>query len=826
MLALLFAALAADPPVPAPDSGASGVADGFAVLPALDELRPGLPGTVWVAVLDGSVRPPVVEASGGTVRFGLEGATDGVWPLVVTPDVDAGSVELRVSATGKSTRVSLDVGWPQPGDLDVPARVEALVQDEAPVVIAITGANMPPPELLQVVVGEGVVESVRAVEGGLEVVIRPGDSPFPRLIPFGVRDERTDSRPTWGAVRMRAKPRIPLDAEPGATLRLDVGGRAYGPFEVGADGHVNARVDQYPGETVATALLTDDLGNRTTSTIPLASENKPSLVAIPGDRSSGTGRPRLVYLRAVDGDGRAWRGESPTCRSPAVGALAVLRINAGLYAVPVEGRFSDGLVDVRLECRLGSESAASVRLGPAPGIASRLLLQVWPTELSTDLPLAEVRAAVEDAQGQRLDPSSIEIVAEHGAIERTAGSRETGEAEYRGEKAVELGRDRIVARYSPEASTGVVTRLDLGWDRTGAGFVAFVRAMDPEGRPVRGAEVLVELGGDAPVAAITGTNGWGEARAEFVPAGPLVLVARSGVREARALVLPGTRGSLSPGAALLETTREVTLSPGRVAGISVNVDPPILRTGRASVAWVSVQLEDRAGNPITEENIQLDVSEGTVGPLIARPDGTWVAEYVPEESDRPREVTITAKTESLRSTARLTLEPRLGRLSLGPQIGWSSNFGSISSPMVGLDVDLRTRFLAESVLLRASFFGYGMTARTTTGLGDDAQLTGAVFPGSLALLLRQDRGGVSFWGGAGGIVGLHTVTTRFGSRIVSRGSRAVSGATVLGGAGYRLGVGDVVAEARWSWIPGPGGEVGFTGNIGGLSVGLGFRLVY
>ena len=93
-------------------------------------------------------------------------------------------------------------------------------------------------------------------------------------------------------------------------------------------------------------------------------------------------------------------------------------------------------------------------------------------------------------------------------------------------------------------------------------------------------------------------------------------------------------------------------------------------------------------------------------------------------------------------------------------------------------------------------------------------------------LLRQDRGGFSVYGGAGGIVGLHTVTTRFGSQVVSRGNKAVSGGAVLGGAGYRLGLGDVVAEARWSWIPGPGGELGFTGNLGGLAAGLGFRLVY
>ncbi|MCB9678423.1 MAG: hypothetical protein H6737_25205 [Alphaproteobacteria bacterium] len=808
MLALLLCAFAAD----------------FAVLSAEEELRPGLPGTVWVAVLDGSVRPPAVEIVGGTVRFGLEGARDGVWPLVVTPEVEAEHVELKLSAGGRSSTVALDVGWPQPGDLDVPARVEAVVQGEV-VRIPVTGANMPPPELLQVVVAEGAVVGVEAVEGGLEILVETGDSPFPRLIPFGVRDARTDARPSWGAIRLRAKPRIPLDAEPGAKLRLEVGGRTYGPFEAGRDGRIVARVDQYPGENLANAIFIDDLGNQTVSTIPLATESKPSLVAIPGERASLQGRPRLVYLRATDGEGHAWRDEAPTCRSPAVGSLDVLRINAGLYAVPVEGRFSGDLVDVRLECRLGAEASASLRLGPPEGVATRLLLQVWPTDLSTDLPVAEVRAAVEDARGQRLDPSAIVLRADHGAIERSPGSAETGEAEYRGESAVDVGRDTIHARYEPASSLGPVARLDIGWDRTGAGFLVYARALDAVGAPVRDAVVRFDLDGEAREAK-TNLDGWAAIREDFVEPGPLVVNARTGVRKARALVLPGTRGPVALGAPLLETARDLTLSPGRVAGISVLVDPPILRTGRASVAWVSVQLEDRAGNPLTEEDVQLEVSEGSVGPLIARPDGTWVAEYVPEESDRPREVTITAKTESLRSTARLTLEPRLGRLSLGPQVGWISNFGSVSSPVVTMDADLRTRLLAESVLVRASVSGYRLSANAETGLGDDAQLVGGVFPLSLAVLLRQDRGGVSFWGGAGGSLGLHTVTTRFGNRIVSRGNRVVSGGTLIAGAGYRLGLGDLVAELRWSSLPGPGGEVGFTGNLGGLAIGVGFRLVY
>jgi len=801
----------------------------FVVLPEPEVLRPGLPAVVWVAVLDESHRgPPVVDIEGGAFRFGSEGSRDGVWPLVVTPHGGVETLELAIRAGTQSTRVALEVGWPNPGQLDVPARVEAVVQDPEPIRIRVTGPNIPPPELLQVVVGEGTVQGVEVVEGGLELAILPGDSPFPRRIPFGIRDSRGDSRPSWGTIRLRARPRIPLQAEPGATLQLEVGGRQYGPFESDSNGKIIARVDQYPGETVANAVLIDDLGNRTASAIPLASQDKAMLVAISGDRARAQGAPRLVYLRAVDGDGRAWRGAAPSCRSAAVGSLAVIPITQGLYAVPIQGRFSQQLVDVRLECRLGAEAGASIRVGPRPGVASRLLLQVWPTELSTDLPLAEVRVAVEDARGQRLDSADVEIYADHGVVD----VREPGQAEYRGDRAVEVGRDEIHARYSPPASTGPVHRLEVGWDRTAAGLTAYARAVDAVGAPVRDAQVGFSFAppgqgtGEPSVVTATSESGWAESAAQFVEPGPILLRATSGAVVARALVLPGTRGSVAPGDALLESTQQITLSPGRVAGISVNVDPPILRTGRASVAWVSVQLEDLAGNPVADESVHLEVSEGTVGPLITRPDGSWVAEYVPTDSDRPREVTITAKTDALRSTARLTLEPQLGRISVGPQVGWISNFGTVSSPVVGLDVDLRTRLLAESVLVRASVQGYGLASTTPTGLGEDARIIGGVYPVTLAAMLRQDRGGVSFYGGAGGTIALHTVTTRFGNRVVSRGNRAVTGGVALGGVGYRLGLGDLVAEARWTWLPGPGGEVGFTGNIGGLAAGLSFRVVY
>ena len=122
--------------------------------------------------------------------------------------------------------------------------------------------------------------------------------------------------------------------------------------------------------------------------------------------------------------------------------------------------------------------------------------------------------------------------------------------------------------------------------------------------------------------------------------------------------------------------------------------------------------------------------------------------------------------------------------------------------------------------------GYGLSGKAETGIGEEASINSTVIPGMLALLLRQDRGGFGFWGGAGGLLGVQTIRGRFGQDVVSQGVRTVSGGGLIGGAGYRLGAGDLVTEIRWTWLPGTGGDLGFTGNLGGLSAGFGYRFVY
>lgn len=795
------------------------------VVPASEPLVPRVPTVVYVHVSHGGLaaaEPPAVRATGGSVRATTRDTAAGVWPILVTPEAGVETVTLQVTGFGRTQETELEVGVETESDFGLPDRIEGVAQGR-PVSFLLSG-QPPPLEDLELVVAEGELVAQQTAEG-IQLTFTSEASPFPRLVPFTVRDARSERAPLQGTVRLRSRPRIPVEAEPGASLTIQVGSRSYGPFKADSEGFIEARIDQYPGERTAKATLSDDLGNTTQSTIPLSGAEHPVLLATPGRRTHPAALPGAVYLRATHSSGKTME-ETPVCRTPALGILDLVPVTPGLYLLPIEGRFRQAQAVVRIDCRLG-DVVEPIRLGPQEEAAARLSLQVWPTELSTDFPVAEVRVALEDANGNRLPIDDVVVQADRGET-RMRPDGETLIGEYRGESAVDAGRDRIVARYEPAAVRRSVSALGLTWEQIPSSGLAQVkvRARDARGRPVREARVTIGAGSES-VDRVTDAEGWavGELR---VPAGsgPLVLSARSDRVSVRELVTRGSARATIVGGHELVAEKKLNLAPGRVAGIEVRLDPPILNTGRNAVAYITVRLEDQAGQPVLDEPLEIAASEGTVGEPLARADGSWVAEYRPDRGDRAREVEITAASRSVRSSARLPLEPRLGRITVGPTVGWITNFGAVSSPALGFDADFRLRLLGGSVMVRVGAMGYGVSGTATTGFGEEASLTGTVVPGLAAVLLRQDRGGFGFWGGAGGILGFHTVRARFGQQVVSEGMRSIGGASLIGGAGYRLGPGDLLSELRWSWIPGSGGELGFTGNLGGLSAGLGYRLVY
>jgi hypothetical protein len=482
--------------------------------------------------------------------------------------------------------------------------------------------------------------------------------------------------------------------------------------------------------------------------------------------------------------------------------------------------------DVRVVCTLDATTAAA-RLAVPSGVAATLDLRVWPDDLRADFPIAEVRYALEDLRGERLPVDQVELAADlgHVAVEMHEGF--VGRGEYDGKNAVSEGTDTVRATWRAPRGEGQVEELQLAWVPEAPTRVRLsTRAVDRLRRPLPGVVVDLALG-ESHAQATTGADGWASVSLSRPAKGLAVLRASTAFRSVQAVLPPGDPGTAAPGAPDLEAVQNVVLLPGRIAGISVDVEPELLRAGPGAVAWVTVKLADGAGQPVTDEPIELEATEGEIGDLQGRPDGSFVAEYTPLPSERQREVVITARTETLYSSARLQLEPKVVRISVGPWFGATTSLGTVR-PIGGIDLDVRTRtrFAGEGLMLRFGVAG--------TWFHEDVDVVrqtqdwaNTLVPITAGVLFRDDRGPIGLWAGGGleGIVHQLSVTSGSGEDIAD-GVRMHFGPIAFAGASRRALGGEIMLTLRGSWVPVEQPEVGFDGNLGGLAVGAGYRLVY
>ncbi len=780
-------------------------------------LQPGR--AAWVELADDApgAAPREVVVRGGALRTWVA-VRPGVWRAVLVPSVGASAVEL---AMGGST-VQFPLTLPPRSALSLPEQVDGSVGAER-VDVPVTGFGGGV-EDLQVDLSEGSAQVERAADG-LVIRVTPDPLVHPRWILVAARDRRSGASPVVSRIRLRSRPRIPLRVEPGVSLQLEVGGRAYGPFVADASGAIDGRVDQFPGESAALAVFTDVLGNVTRTEIPLVVETESTLVAAAGEALLPGRPPPLFHLAAVTPVG-APAGAPPTCLAP-FGQLPLREDGPGRWygALPplVEPQ------DVRVVCTLGGRQAG-LRIPVAP-VPARISMRVWPEELRADFPTAEVRVSLEDHRGERLPVDRVSLEAELGHVEPMGADPELGRSEYDGATAVAAGRDSLVARYHPPPGDGPPVELELGWTAvTPAGFTLHARVLDALRRPLGGVPLQLAAGDEA-AEVVTDGDGWASLVAAPELSGPVPVGASCGGGvarlERRGFVLPREPAFGGPSAGLTARV-DLTLRPGRVAGLDVDVEPPVLRAGPGAVAWVVVRLEDGLGQPVVDEPVTLEASEGTVGDLHQRPDGSMVAEYQPLAVSERREVQITASTSTVHGSARLLLEPRVVRFSLGPWVGGITTFGSTIRPVGGVDLDARLRspLLGEALMVRLGVWVSPASATVSTGVGPPAEIRSTSVPGTFALLLRDDRGPWSVWGGAGFALGVQHLEARFGSAAVATGNTWLFGPELHAAVARRAPGGEVSLGLRGTWLQAPESDVGFSGNLGGVSGTLGYRVVW
>ncbi|MCO4773825.1 MAG: hypothetical protein KDA24_27585 [Deltaproteobacteria bacterium] len=796
-----------------------------AVVPLEGPIYPGVATTLLVAAVDDDGKPsepPPLRMGSGALSPVERELPPGVTAWLWHPPSVPGSVSLHVG----TERRALEVSLPAAPAFDIPATTDGVVG--RPLTVLVAGEDLPAPDDIEFHLPEGRVVGVEATADGLSVRIEPGPAEYARFVPLALRDLRTGGAPQYTRIRLRARASVALDTEPGTQATLEVGGRIYGPVTAGEDGVVRTTVDQYPGETTVKVLLEDDLGNETTGALPLRTRAESRLLAVvAGELAPGRPAP-LVYLHAIRADGRPWDGGAPFCRTPGAREVQLAPFSKGTWVTTAPIEHQRELLATRFVCSLPDGVEASARIAANEDVPARLRLHVWPQDLSTDRPIAEITAALENTRGERLPSGDIRLSANLGTVYADPGGGFVLEGEYKGEAAIASGEDVIGARWDPQGGLGRVEDLQIGWgDFESGALEVHVRALDDLGLPRVGAELTLSSG-ESTFQLRTNSEGWASS---FVPwlgnTGPQVLEARSGAVTRRAIRVPDSGIWRAPGTPLLTDHSEVSISPGRIASIRPTVDPPVLYTGPRAVATVTFEVLDRAGQPVQDAELSVSATEGALGEVRGADAGRYLVELQPAAGERTREVQITATAEGATATATLLLEPRPVDRALSLAAGVHSNLRKVTSPALSLDLDARLPFFNRSTLMRLGISTYGATEIVPSETDDDVRVTLRVVPITAALLARREAGGRGVWLGLGAVIAGYGLGASYGPERFGTGIGVLTpGPLVLAGAGQRFSGGEIMVEARFTGLSGPTGDISFSKQVGGLSLLLGYRLIY
>ncbi|MFT5680735.1 MAG: hypothetical protein ACI8RZ_001641 [Myxococcota bacterium] len=780
---------------------------------------PGEQAGLQVEVINGE-GPPVVRSESGVVGDAAR-LSDGLWEfpyqapderdrLVVTVD-EAPPFVLRVT----------------PGVLSAPSlklsEVTGTAGEGIPIVLTVTGVNLPDPEDLTVAISEGQIVSVEAAGGALAITWQPARDPFARAIPIGILDARTpDVAPTWGVVRLRGRPRLPLQVEPGASVTVTVGGRSYGPFVANASGLVRPRIEVWPGEDTIDILTEDALGNVGRTRQALGGDALPRLLGLSAGLSGAGLSPPRVFLWAVRPDGRAWRGEAPVCYGPDGEALSGGKLGSGQWSL-----LADGIE--RLDCGLAGQARTVVTLPEGPQTPGNLQLQVSPTTLTADLPRARVRVFLEDAQGRALSASGVVVGAGLGVVRMTD---EDGvlSGEYLGEGALSVGSDLITAAWSQSPGRGEIWDVELAATPTSGGVQIAGRALNRVGHPVPAVPMLLRVGNQE-VTVDTDVLGW--AAAELVALTPQVVSIQVGQRTRAAGWIPGRAVGTSPGSPDLLVNESITIEAGRVREIFMSTDPRVLVAGGGFTAEVEIRLEDRVGRPILDEEIILEASQGWLSPVTPEPDGRYLAIYTPPDdlSAGVVQITAVAGEGGLVAATDLRIVPRITRRLTGPTGGWLRGLGELSSPWLALEHDWQPAAWEAPIFLRLYAGGYRDQVTVEDDVtGETVELELTVVPVGVGAAARQELRLLTGWLGMAVTVAPYYQETRFAGQqdptATSLGIASLPGLQLFGGVGRRFPNGELQVQTGGLVLIDGAKDIGWTGFIGGVWVSAGYKFIY
>jgi hypothetical protein len=132
-------------------------------------------------------------------------------------------------------------------------------------------------------------------------------------------------------------------------------------------------------------------------------------------------------------------------------------------------------------------------------------------------------------------------------------------------------------------------------------------------------------------------------------------------------------------------------------------------------------------------------------------------------------------------------------------------------------------------MLRAGISGYsqGILIKDLDGSGEDYRFRLTLIPISVGVLLRQDIGMYSVWGGVSGVFAPGAIRETLGTRPpLVKGTILPPGLAAMAGVSRRLVAGELTFEIRGLFLHRPANSGGLQGQVGGLNALLGYRFIF
>jgi hypothetical protein len=283
------------------------------------------------------------------------------------------------------------------------------------------------------------------------------------------------------------------------------------------------------------------------------------------------------------------------------------------------------------------------------------------------------------------------------------------------------------------------------------------------------------------------------------------------------------------GGPVLQATTEVRIQAGRVRNVFISAEPSVLFTGQGRTATLEVRLLDRGGATVTDEPISLTADAGVIGPVSRKSDGTLTAEYIPPPDMVAGEVVVTAQggEGGFSASTNLILQPRPAERTIAAGLGVLAGARGIVGPLVIVDLERRLPYLEERFLLRGSAVSWSEQGTVVDAAREsEVVLDMKVLSLGLSAVARREAGSLATWMGMGTTLTPYYLETRFGQLEPTGGwGLFTPGVSVFAGGARRTATGEITAEARFVGAIGSGDILGFSGQVGGMALVLGYRAI-